>query len=96
MLVGLKSPALLSVYGAGDSLIATYTIPSASSEERQWVGVVEDGRDMFSVVLAPQSRGSYAIDDVETGSRSPEPASALMWMIGAIMLGRRSRASSSC
>ena len=76
-LLGATSLARLQVFGEADSVLGDYIIPAGLADERRWIGMSEDDRDIFSVRIEPLSPGAYGIDDVVIGVHAPEPSTLM-------------------
>ncbi|UCD27502.1 MAG: hypothetical protein JSV03_10305 [Planctomycetota bacterium] len=74
VMMGLDVRGYLKIYGDGDVLLGDYSISSALPGERRWIGVVNSDWDIWKVHFEPIAADCYAIDDLELGVVTPEPA----------------------
>jgi len=84
-LLGSVSSMRLQIFGEADSLLGDYVIPDGMADERRWIGMSENDRDIFSVRIEPLSPGTYGIDDVEIGVHAPEPSALVYFLFAAAL-----------
>jgi len=93
VLMGLEFGARLKLYDTGQNLLGNHTILAAPAGLRRRIGVVAEDWEIHKVQIEPMASESYAIDDVEIGWYTPEPASLLLccliWILWPQRLSKR-------